>query len=719
MNIPTRLALALLLALTIVTGCASRAAFDTTFPLTKEHDLHGLLARMHAAPGAPQLPVVVGVRQQPRGVFAFDLSAQRLLFSQEADVSGKPLAAGPYAVVPEGEKLRLRRLSDGSVVREIEAAGMHLIGADGDGSVTALVLSTGGSYAARSRLVIVRGEEISANLLVEQTLGAPAVQGGLVFVPHGRVHLSVLSAEGQELARVRIRDDVASEARSNGRDVYFGQAGVYKLDEQTPAGVNGGAHYFAPDVARRRKLPGSPELLHDTTLDPPALDSAVHRIALGFWPETTSDGVSLANDALYLSFYRTLFALTADASGAHWVRATPSDIVGMGGHSAGVVAVEERGVVSAFDREGDLVLEAQLGLSPLLASVRAEGLSAEGSGEALPSLSAQLRAAALHDDTRLVPAGELALQLLARLPDEEASSLLIEICSKSSLTRRIRDSACELLGGRKDGVDSVLVALARHSDYLRDEPAPPLAPLSKAAATAGDQRAAPLLLAHLEDPSTDPDDLPVLMASLTLLGDTSVVPAVARFLKLYHADAANGSLGAALVLATQLLAKLAPELAAGTLEAIASDGLGDGTVREAARKELAKLPRNQAEQATADEVPSEAAPSRQLGRSAPSGARAEKGEAPAEQGAKARLTADDLAHALAPLRAEITDCVQKGPGHPASARLTVVVEPDGSLLTVRTLPDSLLGCVEPLVRRAKLPATSFAKRDTLHQTITR
>jgi outer membrane protein assembly factor BamB len=515
----------------------------------------------------------------------------------------------------------------------------------------------------------------------------------------------VLSADGQELARIRVRDDVASEARSDGRDVYFGQAGIYRLDEMTGGGVSGGARYFAPDVARRRQLPGAPEFLHDTTLAPAPLDSAVHRIALGFWPESNSQGVGLANDALYLSFYRMLFSLTADARGVHWVRATPSDIVGSAGHSAGVVVVEESGTVSAFDHTGGVVLEARLGFSPLLASVRAEGLATSGVEEALPSLVAQLSAAALHDDTRLVPAGELAVRLLAQLPDDDASASLIEICSKGELTRRIRDAACELLGGRKEGVDSVLVALAKHSDYLRDERAPPLSPLSKAAATAGDRRAAPLLLAHLEDPATDADDLPVLMASLITLGDASVVPAVARFLKLYHADVANGSLADALVLATQLLAKLAPDSAAATLEAVASDAMGDPAVREAARKELAKLPRSEAPAGSGDQPTAKPA----------EGA----AEAATVAGPKGRLTADDLASALTPVRSEITGCVRNDPNHTASARLTIVVDPDGSLVSVHTLPNSLLACVEPLVRRIKLPATSFGKRETLHHTITR
>jgi len=331
--------------------------------------------------------------------------------------------------------------------------------------------------------------------------------------------------------------------------------------------------------------------------------------------------------------------------------------------------------------------------------VRAEGVSAGGGSQALPSLVEQLSAAALHEDTRLVPAGELAVRLLAPLPADEASRALIEICSNGDVARRIRDTACELLGTRTDGIDAVLVALAKHADYLQDEHAPPLAPLARAAATAADRRAAPLLLGHLEDPATNAEDLPVLVNALATIGDASVVPGVARFLRMYHADVSDGSLSDALVFSTQLISRLSPDSAGSTLEPIASDSLGDNTVREAARTELAKLPTS----ASSDgEHTSQAS-----------------AEPTAETATPARLSAEDLSRALTSVRAEVTECVRNDSAHPASGRLTVVVEPDGSVHSVRTLPESLLACVGPVVRRLKLPAASFGKRETLHHTITR
>src|SRR5690606_6307919 len=152
-------------------GCAARAAFDTSFPPNRADDLSGVLARVRQAPRAPQIPVVIGVRAEPRGVFAYDLRERRMLFSEATEVDGLPLAAGSFAVVPERGKVRVRALAGGRVVQELSPGGMRLIGADGDGEITAIALSTGGSYEGRSQLVVMRGGAVTAKLDTKYPLG--------------------------------------------------------------------------------------------------------------------------------------------------------------------------------------------------------------------------------------------------------------------------------------------------------------------------------------------------------------------------------------------------------------------------------------------------------------------------------------------------------------------------------------------------------------------
>jgi hypothetical protein len=692
-------------ALALLAGCATRAAFDTSFPPNRAQDVKGVLERARQAPRAPQTPVVLGVRAEPRGVFAFDLRERRMLFSEAAEVEGLPLVAGPYAVVPERGAVRVRALRGGQVVRELALDGMRLVGADGDGSVAAIVLSTGGSYDGHSQLVILRDGAVTAKLDTKYPLGGPAVLGGLVFVPHSRVHLSVLSPEGQELARVRVRDDVSSQALSDGQHVFFGQAGLYLLDEQTAQGVEGGAHYFAPDVATRRKLPGAPHFLRDTTEAPAPVDSAVHRIRLSFWPAATGPaGVGLANDALYLSFYRLIFGLDETGKQARWVRSTQSDAVALQAGATGVVVVEERGTVSVFDADGSLQLEADMGVAPLVATVRAEGLPAGGTGEPLPPLVAQLTAAALHDDTRLAPGGELAARALAQLPERDATSALIEICSTSETAVRVKEAACTALAGREGGIEPVLGALARHTDFLAGTHAPPLPPLAAAAAASRDPRAGPLLFSHLDDPATASEDLPALAKALNAVADASLVPRLSQFVRTYHADS-DAALAEAVTILVRLLANRSPTAAADVLEPLASDDASEPRVRAAAQEELAAV------NARAEKGEESGAP----------GSGTEPGEQATTKpsGPPARLTAAHLASALATVRGPISECVRSDPAHPASARLTVIVESDGRVVSAQTLPTSLTPCVEPIVRKLTLPATTYGKRDTLHYTIER
>jgi hypothetical protein len=379
------------------------------------------------------------------------------------------------------------------------------------------------------------------------------------------------------------------------------------------------------------------------------------------------------------------------------VRSTSSDIVGAAAHPGGVVVVEERGTVSAFDATGSRVLETELGVRPLVASVRAEGVRSQGAGDALPPLVEQLGAAVLHDDTRLVPAGELAIRLMAALPDTEVTSTLIAICSQDDAPRRLRESACAELAGRKQGNDAILTALSKHNDYLAETRAAPLTPLAKAAASASETNATSLLLDHLEDPSTASDDLPAIVQALAKIADASANERVTRFVRLYHADAFEPPLAEALVAAVPLLVKLNASGAASLLTGFANDPRTDPRLRDAAQKQLAAL----AKQAETGQ---------------PDGAAA--AEAANAESVPAHLTNEHVTHALAPLRDALSQCLRNDPARPREARLTLMIDGgSGKVLSAETLPSSLKGCVEPIAQQASLPATTTGKRETLHYSI--
>ena len=699
----------LLVALALfLSGCAGSMSFSSSFPNGGDR-VSQALARAKSAPSPESSAVIVGVADAPRSVFAYDLSARRMLFRQPAQATGLPIAAGELVVVPETSRVTIRRLRDGTVLHTLEADGMQLIGAAGDSTTSAIVLSTAGTMNVRSRLVILQGERISADLPLARGLGGPAVLGGLTFLPHQRVFVSVVDARGEELARARIQEDVASQAFARGGEVYFGQRGFYRFDRELEQTAKGGSHYWK--LALANKLPGAPPLLADSSLPAPPLDSALYRVALSFAPSSNADGsLGLLDDALYLAFYRQLFALSPDGSTARWVYETPSDVVGVRAIDGGLLAVESSGTITALDSQGRPAFSAELGLTPVAVRIRAERIPlGTGSSDVLP-IASQLERAANNPDTRLVPARAFAAQLLGPVEDDQAAQALISLCGAEATPARVREEACQALGLRKLPSDAVLAALAQHANFVEDKPLPPLGALALAALHAGDRRATPALLSHLADPATPVEVLAPLLRALGGLGDAATANEIAVFLRLYHADTADEQFEQALAVAMDVLAKLDQARVRAVLEPVANDQFARVGVRGAAQRKLSELgpaPEEGAEAAGAGgEQPAPAAPG-------------DTAQVAVDRGPPAHLTTQHIDDALSPVRPKLSRCVHDAPEHPASARLVLVIGGEGELIDVRALPESVKPCIEPLVREAKFPATKYGKRSVMSYSVSR
>lgn len=694
--------------LTCMLGCAGRQSFSATFPANRTEDLTAALARAKQVPERPLPQVVVGVMEQPRGLFAYDLSAQRMLFRMNAEVTGVPIPAGPFVVVPEGDVVRVRQLSSGKTIHEISSSGMNLIGAASDGTVTAIVLSTGGSMGARSKLVVLQGEHVWGTREMDRQAGGPAVVGGYVFVPNNRVHLSVTDSHGVELSRIQVREDVASQAIAHNQEVYFGLLGIYHVDEETKRGASGGANYFKFKLKER--LPGQPSFLPNTADPPPALNSAVHRVSLSFLPAMQRGKVGLVDDALYLLFYRQLFSLNAETSLVRWVHQTENDAVAQKSVPGGVLVVEDSGKLSAVNDQGSVQWTADMGIRPVVARVQATDLPRGQPGAAPAPLTMQLVDAALNPDARLVPSRAMAVALLAGLEDEDATAALIEICQERSTPERVRKVACVELAKRTHGSPAIASALARHADYLTDTKAPPVGPLAEAAMRSGDVSAVPLLLQHLSDPETPSEELPALMLALKELAQPGAAPAIADFLRLYHADANEPRMTDALLIAIDALKKLEGIDAQRTLDPIANDTFSNDGVRAAAAQALAQL--------------TQTAPEADAAAQAPEATTSEADddnddEAEAVQAPPEHRIALHLNQAIRPIIFQLSECVRAHPKRPSNARLTVVLAGDGELLAVETLPVDLKSCMQPLLLGVPFPANKYGNRETVTTTIPR
>jgi len=104
------------------------------------------------------------------------------------------------------------------------------------------------------------------------------------------------------------------------------------------------------------------------------------------------------------------------------------------------------------------------------------------------------------------------------------------------------------LAKRRNGANYMEAALARHYDYLKDVlRAPPVAPLAKALGAMKDKNAAPLLAAHLIDPSDTEEDVKEAAAALDVVAGPAEVPALRQFFGMYRATADDDDVAAALV----------------------------------------------------------------------------------------------------------------------------------------------------------------------------
>lgn len=707
-------------ALSLLLGCAGRRAFESSFPRGDEQ-LATLLREARARESATPQAIVLGVGDAPRSVFAYDLAARRMLFREPDQATSEPELAGELVVVPLRDRLLVRELRSGRVLHEFASRGMELVGAAGNRELAAITLTRGGAITPRSRLLVLRDGKLSADLTAERTFGVPAVLGGLLFVPHQRVHVSVLDARGTELGRVTIRDDVASYAFRQGKDVYFGQRGVYLLDETTARGPSQGAHYYRP--TRARKLPGRPAFLPDTSSPRPPLESALHRVFLRFAPtrdETEEGGVGLLHDALYVVFYRQLFALDEQGRRPRWVRECDSDVVGASAFEGGLATVEASGRIQLYDPLGRRGTSLELGLRPLLARLYIDGLAAAASEEQVEPVAIQLESAVNNPDTRLVPSRAFAAALLAEVDEDEAARVAIALCADDALPTRIRNEACEAVAMREQPSAAVLAALTRHADFLEAVGPPPLTPLARAIVRSRDARASAPLIAQLNDPATPSEALPELLRALAATGDGSAAPAVASFVRLYHADASDDEFERTLAVAMDTLLALDRELARGVLEPIASAAFARPGVRASAREKLRALgPASEPSEPEQAEASAESEPTDDANEREASEPATSEPEAGARDEPPVHLTTGHLDRALAPVRPQLAACVAAAPERPASARLLLVISGEGSVLELRTLPTSVAACVEPLVRPLSFPSTRYGQRSVMSYFVSR
>lgn len=705
-----------------VLGCTPQS-FQPRFQAPAAPTERVVLSEIAHAKPRDERPVAVGITSEPTRLFAWDLSAG-LLWERPVQAKSAPIVVADAIVLREHNGIVIRDLASGEVRTVVDETG-ELIGADGQGR--AVVVAIGyGEADPRGAIAYAEGDRVRWKQALKLPVGVPALVGGYVLVPWATQRLSVLSTKnGTELARWDFLHNVVGYAFVDRGRVYVGQHGFMRVDETLLGRTADAVGAYTPV---KRSLPGQPPLLRDGYLPLPEPENAYHRLQLNWRVNATADGMSAENDLLVLRFYRLLFALDAREDKIQWIRTFDHDLVAAAIQPGGLFVADTAGVLRFVDTTGVTRMRRDLGRPLQVLAIRpgawvpvagssagaapaaTTGASADaarttGSADAeapLGSLREQLFAAAALDDDRLGAGRAYAVERLASAPDPVVTGHLIELCANRTSPQPVQLAACSQLAKCATGGEEVARALRRRASFLEATEAPPVGALAQAAALIHSKSAGPLLVAHVEDPSTDAHDLVPLLESLERLEHRPAASAIERFVRLHHAEPSGSELAPALIAAVHALGSLKARSARPTLEDVAADGLTTASLRDKAREAIAAID----------------APAQKPG------AQVSKADADAEAGDDAdeeitdprpySLTAEMIRRGLSSVRVPLSQCLAADPSRPRVARVMLVVQGGGKVEGVFVTPTTSQACMEPLVRETKFPATRLGRQRITH-----
>lgn len=709
-----RLCLPLVLA-ALGLGCAgslSRGAFSLSTPSSDAVVLTAVADRVRIAAPSELPPVAAIVADDPaQGLTVIDLGSGAVLGRVAAPIASRPVVAGDLVIARSGGSIVGWSLA-GAERWRFPDEGLDLVGASRDGDRVAVVLGGAGVTRRRGVLRVVEARDGSsvARTEIAHSLGLPTLVGDDVFVPWDGQNLSVLDARsGDELSRVRSRDDVVGFSFREGHAVYYGARALYRLGPESASGTAEGTPHYQP---RRDKLPGAAPFALDAYTSLRAGVDARERVRLVWRPDPALPGVALLHNMVFALYHRDVFALDAQTGALRWAYVSPNDLAGVSVVRAGVVLVDDHGGASLLapdDGRARWRLGLPAGGPQAVLQVPADFSPSPNTDDPPRTLVESLLEAAGGSDSRLLPAQRFAAQALAALPGAPATAALVSLLTRRGNSPELRAVVGEGLVGRTEGTDAMLEALDHHYDYVRGVDVPPVGFLARALARAHERRAVSALVSHLFDPATPTDDLAPIVVALRELADPSLVQSLADFVRLYHADVGavapvgggdaiierditdQVQLNAAVEQAIETIARMggAPERA--LIDRVQSHPAAPESVRVAASR-VRDGAAPEAPAAPEAEAPTEARPDMSFG--APAG----------------RLSPDAIDGAMAPHRAEVLACLRGAPSRPAQLRVQFRYDGDGRVSNVSVMPAGFQACVAPLVAQVQLP-TSLAVRE--------
>jgi outer membrane protein assembly factor BamB len=494
-------------------------------------------------------------------------------WEQSLRVDTLPEIAGSVIVVSGAGFVNALDARTGRKLWTLEVGERALLGAGDDGTTTVVTLAH--TRGERDLFVAVRHDgALIQRLESTERLGAPAVQGGVAFLPWDQHYVSALALDSaRELARISL-EPVVSRAVSIAGHLYFGHETLLLFDERiakAPASLS----------VPTRPLPGNPRWLRDGyEIFRPGNDTM--RPAVYALPELQAGTLRTANEAYAAGYVRTAFGISAKTGELRWVRTQGSNLLAGAPAQGGFVFCSSSGSVDLVDaRSGGQARNLSLGAALRACVVQADTFQVPA-GRPVPPLTEQLSRALNWPDVELGSVQLFLIDELVKSREPIVTKILIDVAGNARTPPEVRQHASMRLAQQRTGAEYMLEALENHYDFLSEvlRP-PPVGPLAEALAAMGEKRAAPLLVEHLNDPATLPQDVEAAARALKVLATPAQAEELRTFFALYRATAEQPALVQAVIHTAEALLRIGGEEGRDVVERASRDPLTRPTIRDA------------------------------------------------------------------------------------------------------------------------------------------
>ena len=556
--------LAASLALGLSSGCARKLAVHGE----PGGNLLALTAKQGARADAHHRDAPLVLLVENDGLRALDPVTALDRWTSSLEATGHPAANATTVFVPlSGHRLAALDRASGVELWKIELPGEALSGLSAnDTTVVATVVD---HRKGRSRAVGLSALDGQLRWMrrSEGRLGAPAVVGGVALVPVGNQVVALGTRMGWERARLDlggqapVGDDIVPAVEQVDRAGEALYAGTQRQWVDLRSATSGRLDALA-------EVQGYGEVFQTNEgLDAGHADAERLRLWLDLSPTTVGH-----RDAVFVC-RRAVVAMRVDDDGmphtAQWTYLSDGpEFVAFDVQDDRVVLVREDGLVVQVSRVDGSELDRIAGAGATRGALMLD-LPRTLSGKAPAKPERELRLAMMRDlildaDPRLLPAQQLALEILWRDDDATVRHAVERIArgevrgETTAASAQLRAHAAERLAEPWGAADADQIAALRREltarpSFLSDV-RPAAAVLARQAVAAGDTTMVGDLVGLLNHPSTEAADLDPLVRALGDLGTPEALGGVASFLRRYHADEGVLYESAALTSAVDILA---------------------------------------------------------------------------------------------------------------------------------------------------------------------